>query len=519
MKLQRSFTVPALLILLATLATACQRRLSRGVPTDLAQWPPPTAAHTTLAPTDTPPPGPMSATDRPSSPSPSATPTPRRARSDPSLPRSRYQLSADFDYNRHQLTVFETLTFVNRSEEVLTELLLMVEPNRHPGAFQLDEITWSDGSPVEGFALEGSRLTISLPTALHPWEAVEVQLSFRLELPPAAGPFGYSDRQANLGDWYPLVPLYQAGRGWLVFEPGEEGVGEYQTYEIADYEVQIQLLDPPPNLTLAGSAPDLAEGNWHFFQRQAARNFTFSASQEYETLTDERGFVRVVSYAFPEHRAASQAALEATAAALELYAELFGPLTQPSLTVVEAEFPDGREYDGLYFLGRGYYETFFGGPQNFLTTLAAHETCHQWWYGRVANDQAHEPWLDEALSTYCEKLFFERYYPDLVEWWWEFRVDLYAPTGQVDTSIYDYEGFRPYVNAVYLRGASFLEALRELVGDEAFFGTLMDYGTRRSLSQGTTADFFMFMDRQTQVDYTPLLDEFFRARPEPEAGR
>jgi aminopeptidase N len=212
---------------------------------------------------------------------------------------------------------------------------------------------------------------------------------------------------------------------------------------------------------------------------------------------------------FPEHRTAGEAATAATADALKLYAEVFGPLGDKSLAVVEAEFPDGMEYDGLYFLGQSYFEVYFGGPQNFLTTLSAHETAHQWWYGLVANDQALEPWLDEALSTYSERLFYENYYPELVDWWWEFRVDLYAPEGSVDSAIYDYDGFRPYVNAVYLRGAQFLEAARELVGEDAFFATMQDLIARNSYNQVTTADFFRLLEANTEADLASLRQMYF----------
>ncbi len=224
---------------------------------------------------------------------------------------------------------------------------------------------------------------------------------------------------------------------------------------------------------------------------------------------DDTGFVSVRTYIFPEHRAAGEAATAATADALKLYAEVFGPLSHKSLAVVEAEFPDGMEYDGLYFLGQGYFETYFGGSQNFLTTLSAHETAHQWWYGLVANDQALAPWLDEALCTYSERLFYERYYPELVDWWWEFRVDLYAPEGWVDAAIYDFDSFRPYVNAVYLRGTQFLEAVREQVGEDVFFSTLQALIARESYDQATAEDFFQLLEANSEVDLDALRQAYF----------
>jgi len=46
--------------------------------------------------------------------------------------------------------------------------------------------------------------------------------------------------------------------------------------------------------------------------------------------------------------------------------------------------------------------------KNYLTTLSVHETAHQWWDGLVGTDQALEPWLDEALATYAERIFYQK---------------------------------------------------------------------------------------------------------------
>ena len=86
--------------------------------------------------------------------------------------------------------------------------------------------------------------------------------------------------------------------------------------------------------------------------------------------------------------------------------------------MVEADFLDGMEYDGLYFLSKGFYNLYSGGPADYLTAIAAHETSHQWWYSAIGNDQALEPWLDEALATYSERLFYENLHPEGLVWWW-----------------------------------------------------------------------------------------------------
>jgi hypothetical protein len=52
-----------------------------------------------------------------------------------------------------------------------------------------------------------------------------------------------------------------------------------------------------------------------------------------------------------------------------------------------------------------------------------------------------EPWLDEALSIYSELLYYERYYADLVDWWWDFRVRRFHPVGWLKSTTYDHSGF------------------------------------------------------------------------------
>jgi hypothetical protein len=423
--------------------------------------------------------------------------------------RTSYILLAELDYERHHLAVSQMITCVNRTDEPLADLVFVVEPNRQPGAFHLQSLSWTDGQTIEGYRLEGSRLQIPLPDPLPPGASAGLYLFFELDLPARSGPLGYTARQTNLGDWYPHAPAYRAGQGWLVHEPA--AAGEHLVYDVADYRVEIDLVGPITELAIAASASAESDGTRYRYQLDAARSFAWSASPEYQILQEQAGPATVVGYVFPEHASAGQAALRASADALELYAELFHPYAHTSLAVVEADFPDGMEYDGLYFLGQEYYAAYAGSPQGYLTIIAVHETSHQWWYGLVGNDQAAEPWLDEALAAYSELLFYERVYPDLTDWWWVFRVNRFNPAGRVDSTIYEHDGFRTYVNAVYLRGALFVDELRRLVGDQAFFALLRDYAGRNAHGQATAEDFFAALAEHSGVDPSALTAAYFAA--------
>jgi hypothetical protein len=338
-------------------------------------------------------------------------------------------------------------------------------------------------------------MDLYLPAIPEPSETVRPQ------------PFGYTARQTNLVDWYPFFPPYKSGQGWVIHSPWV--FGEHQVYGVGDYEISIQLLDPPPGLMLAASAPAVREGDAYRYSFQDARSFAWSASPEYTVYTDTVGSVTVYSYGFPYYEQPARAALRFTVGALSTYESLYGPYPHASLSVVVADFLDGMEYDGLYFLSRGFYNLYDGTPAGYLTAIAVHETAHQWWYALVGNDQALEPWLDEAFCTYSERLFYEKNYPELVDWWWAFRVNYYQPQGVIDKSIYDYNGFRPYRDAVYLQGALFFEALRLRVGDEAFFAFVKDYAAQETHSLATAQDFFDILREHSQAGLDGLFQEYF----------
>jgi aminopeptidase N len=168
------------------------------------------------------------------------------------------------------------------------------------------------------------------------------------------------------------------------------------------------------------------------------------------------------------------------------------------------------EYSGLYFISRDYFNLYKDDPVNYLVLIAAHETAHQWWFDSVGNDQALEPWLDEALATYSERIYYETIHPDSVKAWWGYRYFEFQKAGYVDTTIYHGEGQRPYWDKVYLTGARFLEDLRKKIGDDIFFAFLKDYYTQYAGKRATGADFFRVLHQHTNADLSELMQQYFQ---------
>jgi hypothetical protein len=447
---------------------------------------------------------------------PTPTPTPT-----PISQSTIYNISAQYDFYLRSLSVNETITYTNNTSQPLNDLLLVVPANRWLGAFQLHSIRWADGQITTDFSLHIHRLSVLLPQPLPPSAQISLSLAYDLVLPPipdpseaAPQPFGYTLSQSNLVDWYAYIPPYRDG--WLVHDPGFWG--EYQVFDEGNYRLDLTLVDGPEGLIVAASAPPSGisqdEGTTYRYQLDSARTFALSISPSYhvfsQTVDLGSSSVVVYSYAYVFNLDAGRAALADTARALQLYSELFGPYPHASLSVVEADFLDGMEYDGLYFLSKGFYNLYDGKPDGYLTAIAVHETAHQWWYGLVSNDQALEPWLDEALCAFTERVYYEHFFPDaLARWWQPYRVDYYDPAGLVGKSIYDYVSYRAYRDAVYLHGQEFLQAVRLRIGDQAFFAFLKDYVARYRGQIASGQDFFALLASHTGADIEDLREEYF----------
>jgi aminopeptidase N len=167
------------------------------------------------------------------------------------------------------------------------------------------------------------------------------------------------------------------------------------------------------------------------------------------------------------------------------------------------------EYSGLVTISGYAYETYTGAPTDLLVSLTSHEVAHEWWYGAVGNDQVRSPWLDEALAKYSEVLYYERYAPSVVDWWWRAHIDYWDPTAPLDSTLYDFSSTATFIHELYGRGARFIRDLRALMGDEGFFAFLQDYQRQGRGRLMTTEDFFAIAGAHTDADLTPLRQSYF----------
>jgi hypothetical protein len=455
----------------------------------------------------------------PPDPTAAATPTPTPEPTPVTVERPLYQIHAALDTRASDangwtmaLTVQEQATYTNRSSELMNELVLQFEPARRQELFELQSLRSNRESTTSPAAVNNGQLRIPLDSPLAPGETATVYLEYRRNIAQENSLIGWNDYQIVLGNWYAFFPPYREGKGWLAHAPGK--VGEYLNFPYADFDIRFDLVSDTDYQIAASGIPEEGETPQHYRFTFTGRSFTIALTTQIPHR-QMAGNVEIIGYTRPQYEAQGSFMTDVAAKAVRLYVERYGDYPHTRLTVLESELPDGMEFDGLVFLNPNLFPDYVGNGADYLTTITAHETAHEWWYGRVGNDQAIDPWLDEAFATYSELFFYERYYPGLVKWWWWIRVDRYAPNMCVDLPIYQFVGFRDYVDAVYLRGSHMLQALRQRMGNSAFGDSLREL---QSVGFGKVLapdDFFRVFQSHASAPLDGIWKEYLCLPPSP----
>ncbi len=468
------------------------------------EQPPPTSAPPELAtstataePTITPPPTPTS------------TPLPLNGQ------QTQYDIELTINYYNRFITARSRSLYTNKTQTPINEMVFIIYPTIFQNAIYVKSIKLGDGTPVSNFRWDGHRMVIPLETPLRPGEHIEFVHDFELYMPNRAGTFGQTDHQLNLSYWFPMIPP-RTDEGWDYYEislVNSQFIGENFFFENADFNVRLEFTDRAENMKVAAGVLPREVDRTLLYEMKLARTFTLSISDVYVIAERDVLGTKVLSYTYPEEASAGEAAADLAVDTIKLFTEYYGPVMRDLVTIVEADFEHNMEYDGLIFISRGIFMFYNGTPETNLTIITPHEVSHQWFYSLVGNNQAMEPWLDEAIATYSEALFYEHYYPDLLTWWWANRVDGHQPSGYVDNTIYLEAGYEAYRNSVYLNGAHFMQDLRDTIGDEAYFNFIKAYALENRYQIASNEDFFSTLSQYTDKDLTTLFEEYFENPP------
>jgi len=151
-------------------------------------------------------------------------------------------------------------------------------------------------------------------------------------------------------------------------------------------------------------------------------------------------------------------------------------------------------------------------------SVIAHELAHQWYGDYVALEQWQDIWLNEGWATYAE-------------WIWGEHEGFFTPQDAFDfyyAAIPDDDAFWDFVvgepphddlfgNPVYIRGGMTLQALRNRVGDDAFWQIARQWVQEQGGGTGTTAQFIALAERVSGQQLDDLFDAWLFTGSKPAA--
>lgn len=386
--------------------------------------------------------------------------------------RATYDVDATLRVAARDLRGTVRITATNQSPEAIDQLRLNTTMGPL-GNLALGTVT-VDGTRVTP-TRRGQTVTVPFGGLLPPGETVVLRLAFRATLRSTTGGstwlFTRANGVASLYRWVPWV-----SRGTPFDRPN---FGDPFVTPVSP-RVTLRLRTDVPAVAVANGTRTArsTDGRITTWVATNVRDLVVNVATDYRQRTRKVGDTTLVVVTRPGAPAAAW--MDAAATALTKLEARLGPYPWPVLRIVQSSGGAGMEGPGIVWIPRG-------APAANLRYLLTHEVAHQWFYGLVGNDQAREPFADEAIADAVARYLTGTR-----------RASRCAPA-TLDKSIYRYGG-GCYYEQVYIQGGNLLDDARKRLGTATFFATLRDYLDRQRWRLVHTRTLLDALDRATPLD-------------------
>ena len=394
-------------------------------------------------------------------------------------------------------------------------------------------------APDDGNPDDRTLLSVPLPSAVPPGGSVAVEIAWKGRIPKVFARAGYVRDFHMIGQWYPKAAAFEprgrrrrAGPGWSAHQ--YHAHSEFYA-DWGDYRVAITV----PERFVVGSAGALVKETRQggrktlVFEQDSIHDFAWTADPRYvvkEALFDpakdlpaaevaraakilgrpeaelRSGFRKVTLryYMQPDHESQWTRYADAhkwAMAWLGLWAVPY-PYAQSSCV-------DPPE-DGRGAMGMEYQTIFTAGTARALglwpltglrpqEVVVIHEFGHGWWYGLVASNEFEESWMDEGVNSFTEYEMMDRRYGGPATLPFGATLSSFdlgriqtITAREADRLVTPSWGFSDDAASgrnSYARGATAVDQVRRLLGEETFWRAFKAYAERWRFDHPTTGDF------------------------------
>ena len=411
----------------------------------------------------------------------------------------RYEIEATLDVATGRLEAVVDLHLTNQAAHRIDHVNLAAI-SRALGFLDMDEPVTVDGAAVETAWTTSINLRVPLP-GLEPERTAVIRIPFALDVRRAPDAFtarlSAENGVLSIGQWFPIVSpeheVYGLGDPQVTFSANAIRLELTTTTELPRDAVAC------PGLAVVPDAP----GTQWTCEASDVRDLSFVVNPRFQLTERAAGDTRVRVYT---ETVSGAGTADMAVEALTGMERLFGDYPWPDLVLAEVGSGGGfsMEFPAMIHLTRDKVADRY---------VVYHEVAHQWFYAQVGNDQQREPWLDEAFAD-----FSARHLMGIGE--------NACSTRPVDSEVFawpadattggDWTSCDGYFHTVFYQGTEFITAVRQAMGDEAFFDAMRSWVERERHGFASARDLLRLWMRSTGADLLPIFARYLEeADPRP----
>ena len=240
-----------------------------------------------------------------------------------------------------------------------------------------------------------------------------------------------------------------------------------------------------------------------------------------EKYQGENGVLDCDYYVLPYHLEKAKIQFQQVSKMLEAFEYWFGPYPfyDDSYKLVEVPYL-GMEHQSSVTYGNQYKNGYLGidlsntGWGLKFDFIIIHESGHEWFANNITNYDPADMWIHESFTTYSEILYLDYHFGKQAGN--EYLIGYREKIKNDRPIIGNYEVNDRGSNDMYIKGASMIHTLRQIINDDKKF---------RSILRGLNKEFYHqtvstqqiedYISRQSNLDLTAFFDQYLRTTKVP----
>ncbi|MGZ8696766.1 MAG: M1 family metallopeptidase [Gaiellaceae bacterium] len=405
-----------------------------------------------------------------------------------------------------------TLDYTPTGNQLTGNVVITARATQNLSRFDLD---------LRGFSI--SQLLVNGVTAAYARDGQELIVTpaaglvqgktFTVSVGYTGTPSVVTDPDQSIEGWVPtddgafVVNEPQGSPAWY---PANDSPRDKATY---DFRVSVPAgLAVMANGVLVSQSTNGGKTTWVWRESDPMAPYLATTTLGKFDLTISKTSAGIPTYVAIDPQLAKGQVLSKLPEAVDLYTSIYGPYPFDAVGAIV----DSAKVVG-YSLETQTKPNFPYVPDE-LTLV--HELSHMWYGDSVTLTQWPDIWLHEGFATWSEWIWSERQGNKSAHQWFE---QLYNKPEQ-DTAFWGpavanfTDAALLFNGTVYYRGGMTLQALREKIGDLAFFQIMNDWAQQNRFGNVTTAQFIALAERESGRNLTQFFKVWIFQAEKPAPG-